>query len=156
MSSRTGDFTALSLIKLTHRRSTSEPIMQETHDRLQKNLRYHQKHLKVRRTEEKCMEIDELAQKNFTNRPSPEEFERYEKTWFISLKTSGRNARMKLRSNFSEAVTKMLRFHRDSGDKRPERIPFYQYRIRLFLPVPHGGSGMTIGGAHKFIKAKSF
>ena len=80
------------------------------HDRFQKDLRYRDAQLKADRTEEKCIEMDELAQKDFTYRLSTEEFE-------ISLNTSGRNAPMKLRSDFSEALTKMHRLHRESGDE---------------------------------------
>ena len=58
---------------------------------------------------------------------SSEEFERYKQTWFIFLNTSGRNAPMKLRSNFSEALTKMHRRHRESGEELLAPIPFYQY-----------------------------
>ena len=45
----------------------------------------------------------------------------------------------------------MNRLHRESGEERPEPIPFDQYSggIRHLLPVPHGGSGMKTGGAHK-------
>ena len=98
------------------------------HDRFQKDLRYRNAQLKAGRTEEKCIELDELARKEFTYRPSPEEFERYKKTWSISLNTSGRNAPMKLRSDFSEAVAKMHRLHRESGEEGPAPIPFHQYQ----------------------------
>ena len=63
-----------------------------SYDRFQKDLRYRDAQLKAGRTEEKCIEMDELAQKDFTYRPSTEEFERCKKTWSISLNTSGRNA----------------------------------------------------------------
>ena len=43
---------------------------------------------------------------------SSEEYERHRKTWSVSLNTAGTNAPMKFRSAFSEAVTKMHRFHR--------------------------------------------
>ena len=76
--------------------------------------------------EEKCIEMDKLAQENFTYRPSSEENERKTKKWYISLNTSGRNASMKLRSDFSEALTKMHRFNRESGEERPAPIPFYR------------------------------
>ena len=46
------------------------------HDRFQKDLTYRDSQLRIGWTEEKCIEMDELAQKNFTYRPSPEEFER--------------------------------------------------------------------------------
>ena len=100
--------------------------------------------------------MDELAQKDFTYRPSPEEFERYEKTWSISLNTSGRNAPMKLRSDFSEAVTKMHRLHvsLEKGDLHRFLSASIRNGIRrLRHPAHHGGSGMTTGGV---IKVNSF
>ena len=100
---------------------------QGIHDRFQKDLRFRDSQLKIGRTEAKCIQMDELAQKDFTHRPSPEEFERYQKTCSISLNTSGRNAPIKLRSDFSEALTKMHRLHRESGEERLAPILFYQY-----------------------------
>ena len=46
----------------------------------------------------------------------------------ISLNKSGRNAPMNLRSDFRTAVTIMNRLHRESGEERPEPIPFHQYQ----------------------------
>ena len=46
----------------------------------------------------------------------------------------------------------MTRLHGESGEERPEPIAFINTKggIRRFLhPVPHGGSGMNTGGAHK-------
>ena len=99
------------------------------HDRFLKDSRYRRDaHLKADRTEAKCIEMDELAQKEFTYRPSTEEFERHKKNWYISLNTSGRNAPMKLRSDFSEAFTKLHSLHRESGEERPAPIPCYHYQ----------------------------
>ena len=98
------------------------------HDRFQRPSTYRDAQLKVGRTEETCSAMDKLAQKDFTYRPSTEEFERFEKNWCISLNTSGRNAPMKLRSDFREAETKMHRLPRESGEERPSPIPFYQYQ----------------------------
>ena len=91
------------------------------------------------------------AQKDFTYRMSQEEFFRYKKNWWISLNTSGRNAPMKLRSDFSEALTKMHRLHRESVRRATRTdiflaIPRNGIR-RLLHPVPH--SGTIPGGAHK-------
>ena len=78
------------------RKSCVKKGCQEIHDRFQKDSRFRDSQLKVVRTEAKCIEMDELAQKDFTYRPSPEEFERYQETWSISLNTSGTNAPMEL------------------------------------------------------------
>ena len=55
---------------------------------------------KIGWTEEKCIEMDELAQENHSYCPSSEVFERYNKNGFITLNKSGRNAPMKRRSDF--------------------------------------------------------
>ena len=78
---------------------------------------------KIGWTEEKCIEMDKLAQENHSYCPSSDEFERYKKNWYITLNKSGRNAPMKLRSDFREALTDMHRLHRASGEERTEPIP---------------------------------
>ena len=77
------------------------------HDRFLKDSTYRDSQLKIRWTEETCIAMDKLAQENHSYCPLPEEFERYRKNWYITLNTSGRNALMKLRSNFNEALTNM-------------------------------------------------
>ena len=72
--------------------------------------------------------MDKDAQKDFTCRMSQDEYFRYKKNWWISLNTSGRNEPMKLRSDFSEALTKLHRLHRESGEKRLAPIPSWQYQ----------------------------
>ena len=101
---------------------------QGIHDRFQKDLRFRDSQLKSDRTEAICIEMDEVAQKDFTYRMSSEEYMRYKKTWSISLNTSGPNAPMKLRSDFSEALTKLHRLHRESGEERLAPIPLWQYK----------------------------
>ena len=91
------------------------------HDRFQKDLRFRDSQLKI---DPKCIAMDEVAQKDFTYHLSSEEFERYKKIWSICLNTSGRNAPMKPRSDFSEALTKMHGLHRESGEERLVPIPF--------------------------------
>ena len=97
------------------------------HDRVQRNSTYRDSQLKSGWTEEKCIEMDKLAQENHSYRPSCEEYERCKKNRYITLNKSGRNAPMKLRSDFREALTDMHRLHRESGEERPELIPLYQY-----------------------------
>ena len=98
------------------------------HDRFQRDPTYRDAQLKIGWTEEKCIEMDKLAQEDQSYCPSSEEYERYRKNWFISLNKSGRNAPMKLRSDFREALPNMNRLHRESGEERPEPIPFHQYQ----------------------------
>ena len=100
------------------------------HDRFQNDVKLRDSQLRIDRTEEICIKMDEVAQKDFTYRMSSEEYMRYKKIWSISLNTSGRNAPMKLRSDFSEASTKMHRLHRVSGEERLAPIPFWQYQKR--------------------------
>ena len=83
---------------------------------------------KIGWTEEKCIAMDKLAQEDHSYCPSSEEYERYQKKWYISLTKSGKNAPMRLRSDFRAAVTIMNRLHRESGEERLEPIPFHQYQ----------------------------
>ena len=133
---RRGDLVVLGTVKVTQkehsiahnaRRRCIKKNFEGIHDRFQKDFTYRDSQLRIGWTEEKCIEMDKLAQKNFTYHPSPEEYERYKKNWYISLNTCGRNAPMKLRSDFREALTNMHRLHRESGEERPAPIPFYQY-----------------------------
>ena len=140
------------------RRSCVKNGFKGIHDRSKKYFRFRDSQLKVDRTEEKCIEVGELAQKDFTCRPSPEESERYKKTWSISLDTPGTNAPMKLRSDFSEALKKCKVFTVSLEKSDSHRFLSTRIRngIRRFLhPAHHGGNGMTTGGAHKFIEVNS-
>ena len=112
--------TGFAFNQATHRKSimwptTRDPVFRDSQ-------------LKIGWTEEKCIEMDELAQKSFTYRPSSEECEEYQKNLKISLNKSGKNAPMRLRSDFREALTNMHLLHRESGEERPEPIPFHQYQ----------------------------
>ena len=98
------------------------------YDRFQRDQIYRDSQLKIGWTEEKCIEMDKLAQEDHSYRLSYEEYERYQKHWYLTLNKSGKNAPMRLRSDFRTAVTLMNRLHRESGEERPEPIPFQQYQ----------------------------
>ena len=98
------------------------------HDRFQRDPVYRDSQLKIGWTEEKCIAMDKLAQEDHSNSPSSEEYERYRKNWYTSLNNSGKEAPMKLRSDFRTVVTTMNRLHRESGEERPEPTPFHQYQ----------------------------
>ena len=94
------------------------------HDRFQRDPVYRDTQLKIGWTEEKCIAMDKLAQEDHSYRLSYEEYLRYLKHWYITLNKSGKNAPMRLRSDFRAAVTEMNRLHRESGEEREEPIPF--------------------------------
>ena len=97
------------------------------HDCSIKDSTYRDSQLKIGCTEETCIAMDKLAKENhfYCWR-----VERYRENWYISLKKSGRNAPMKLRSDFREALTNMHRLHCESGEERPEPIPHYRHQRR--------------------------
>ena len=98
------------------------------YDRFLRDSTYRDSQLTIGWTEEKWIEMDKLAQENHSYCSSSEELKRYRKIWYITLNKSGRNAPMKLRSDFREALTNMHRLHRESGEERPEPIPLVQYQ----------------------------
>ena len=136
--SKRGDLVVLGKAKLRHRNSSFlghnarrrciTKNFDEFHDRFQRDSVYRDSELKIGWTEEKSIEMDKLAQEDHSCCPTSEEYEKCKKNWHISLNKSGRNAPMKLRSDFREAATIMNRLHRESGEERPEPIPFHQYQ----------------------------
>ena len=98
------------------------------HDRFQNDLTFRESLRSIDRTQEVCIQMDKDAEKDFTYRMSQDEYFRYKKNWWISLNTPGRNEPMKLRSAFSEALTKLHRLHRESGEERLAPIPSWQYQ----------------------------
>ena len=122
------------------------------HDRLQRDPENRDSQLQIGWTEEKCIAMDKLAQEDHSYRLSYEEYLRYQKHWKITLNKSGKNAPMRLRSDFRAAVTE----HEPS----PPRIRRRTCRTKFLfnsttggtrlLPVLHGGIGIKTGGAHIF------
>ena len=98
------------------------------HDRFLRDQVYRDSQLKIGWTEQKCIEMDKLAQEDHPYRLSRDEFKRYQGQWCLTLNKSGKNAPMRLRSDFRAAVTIKNRLHRESGEERAEPIPFQQYQ----------------------------
>ena len=124
------------------------------HDRFLRDPVYHDSQLKIGWTEEKYIAMDKLAQEDHSYHPSREEYLRYQKHWYLTLNKSGKNAPMRLRSDFRAAVTIMNRLHRESGEERAELIfLFNSIKDGTLLPqVILGGIGTRpkAGGAHEF------
>ena len=72
--------------------------------------------------------MDELAQQDHTYRLSKEEFKRYQGQWYLTLNKLGKNAPMRLQSDFRAAVSLKKRLHRESGEEIAEPISPQQYR----------------------------
>ena len=58
------------------------------HDRFQRDLTYRDSQLKIGWTEEKCIEMDKLAQEDHSYRLSREEYLRYQEHWYLTLSKS--------------------------------------------------------------------
>ena len=84
--------------------------------------------LKIGWTELKCIEMDKLAQEDHSYRLARDEFQRNHKQRYLTLNKPGKNAPMRLRSDFRAAVTIKNRLLRESGEERAEPTPFQQYQ----------------------------
>ena len=58
------------------------------HDRFQRDPAYRDSQLKIGWTEEKCITMDKLAQEDHSYRLSRDEFQRYQKQWYLTLNKS--------------------------------------------------------------------
>ena len=98
---------------------------------------------KIGWTAQKCIEMDKLAQEDHSYRLSRDEFQRYQKQWYLTLNKSGKNAPMRLRSDFRAAVTIKNRLHRESGEERAENLFLFNIiKDGTLLPqVIPGGTG---------------
>ena len=95
-----------------------------THDRFLRDPVFRNSQLKIGWTEEKCIAMNKLAQENHSYNLSREEYLRYPKHWYLTLNKSGKNAPMRLRSDFRAAFTITNRLHRESGEERAEPYSF--------------------------------
>ena len=57
------------------------------------------------RNEEVCIQMDELAQKDFSHHMTQAVYFRYRKKWWISLNNSGRSRPLGDRSDFNDALS---------------------------------------------------
>ena len=91
----------------------------------------------------------------------PQTSAKFKKNRWISLNTSLKIGPMRGRSDFNEALTKLHRLHRQSGEVRFAPILSYKYRSfgngirRLLHPAHHGGNGtIPCGALQNLIKVK--
>ena len=98
------------------------------HDRFLKDPEFRESQLEHGRTEEVCILMDEVAQKDFTYRMTQAEYFRYRKNWWISLNNSGKIGPVRDRSDFNDALTTLNRLHQESGEQQPMPVPFWKYQ----------------------------
>ena len=98
------------------------------HDRFQRDQVYRESQLKIGWTEQKCIEMDKLAQEDQSHRLTKEKFKRYQGQWYLTTNKSGKNAPMRLRSDFRAAVSIKKRLHREPGEEVAQPISPLQYR----------------------------
>ena len=79
-----------------------------------------------------CKEWDLNAEEDQTYRLTPEEFNRYQGLWYLTLNKAGKNGPMKLRPGYRAAVImKKNRLRHESGEPTEEPIyPGHQRRTR--------------------------
>ena len=75
------------------------------HDRFLKDERFRESQLEHDRTEEVCIQMDEIAQKDFSCHMTQGEYFRYRKNWWISLNNSGKTEPRRGRSDFNDALS---------------------------------------------------
>ena len=119
-------------------------------DRFLRDQVFRDSQLKIGWIEQKCIEMDKLAQEDHAYRLSKEEFERYQGQWYLTLNKSGKNAPMRLRSDFRAVVTIKNRLHREPGAERAEPIQYQRWHPSPQV-IPGGiGTRPKAVGAHEF------
>ena len=96
------------------------------HDRFLRDQVYRDSQLRIGWTEQKCIEMNKLAQEDHSYSPSRDEFKRYQKKNIgISHWTNrARTHRCDSDQDFRAAVTFLNRLHRESGEERTRTNPF--------------------------------
>ena len=115
--------TALNLRKRCIKRN-----FEEIHDRFLKDPEFCESQLEHDRTEEVCIQMDEIAQKDFSYHMTQAEYFRYRKNWWISLNNSGKTGPVRDRSDFNDALTTLSRLHQESGEQHLRPVPFWKYQ----------------------------
>ena len=101
---------------------------QGMHHRFLKDSEFRASQLEHDRNEEVCIQMDELAQKDFSYHMTQAEYFRYRKNWWISLNNSGKTGPVRDRSDFNDALTTLNRLHHESGEQQLRPVPFWKYQ----------------------------
>ena len=124
---------------------------QGIHHRFVKDPEFRASQLKHDRTEEVCIQMKELTQKDVSYHMTQAEYFRYRKNWWISLNNSGRSGPLKDRSDFNDALTTKKtvytnKLENDNSGQCHSGSINTGTNHRVLPPV--GGNGAIPGGAH--------
>ena len=100
---------------------------QGIHHRFVNEPEFRESQLEHDRTED-CIQMDELAQKDFSDHMTQAEYFRYRKNWWISLNNSGKTGPVRDRSDLNDALTTLSRLHHESGERKLRPVPFWKYQ----------------------------
>ena len=112
------------------RKRCSKRDYQGIHHRFVNDPEFRASQLEHDRTEEVCIQMDEVAQKDFRHHMTQAEYFRYRKNWWISLNNSGRSGPLKDRSDFNEALSPLNRPHQESGEVS-KMAPIIEFFLQL-------------------------
>ena len=108
------------------------------HDRFLKDPEFRESQLEHNRTEEVCIKMDDLADKNFSHCMTQAEYFRYKQNWWISLNKSGKTGPVRNRSDFNEALSTLNCLHQESGERQlrpPLEVSSMAPIIEFFLQL---------------------
>ena len=121
------------------------------HDRFLNDPEFRESQLEHDRTEEVCVQMDELAQKDFSYHMTQGEYFRYRQNWWISLNKCGNTGPVRKRSDCNQALSTLNCLHRESGERQLRPMPFWKYQERHQSSSSSsgvGGNGVDPGGLH--------
>ena len=104
------------------------------HSRFLKDPEFRESQLGHDRTEEVCIQMDELAQKDFSHHMTQAEYFRYRNNWWMTLNNSGRSGPLRDRSDCNDALSTLNRLHQESGEP-PTQVPATAPIIEFFLQL---------------------
>ena len=98
------------------------------HDRFLKDPDFRASQLEHDRNEEVCIQMDEIAQKEFSYHMTQGQNSRYKKNWWISPNNSGRAEPRRGRSDFNDALSTSNRPRQEAGEEQLRQVPFWKYQ----------------------------
>ena len=98
------------------------------HDRFLRDQVYRESQLKIGWTEQKCIEMDKLAQEDHSYRLSRKEFNRYQGQWYLTLNKPGKMRRCDFDKTSEQQSQSRTVSTENQAQNLPEPIPFQQYQ----------------------------